>query len=103
MKANGKYEEKFRDVDDFLSGYQEEEVPENLQRQILMQARLSKNVSLVSKIEAKWKRLSLVASVAAFLVGIAMSNPVFADSSSTETASLNFGESSLYSYVMEGN
>ncbi|MCF7911142.1 MAG: hypothetical protein K9M99_01335 [Candidatus Cloacimonetes bacterium] len=87
-------------LSDFLSTYQEEELTAEFQSRVFNNAINSSQSPGILRIAPMWKRLSLAASVAAFALGVIMSNQVF--SSSTESSSWSFGDTGLYSYLVEG-
>ena len=101
MKNNEKESMTDNKIRDFLSAYQDEEVSVELRERVLDAVRNSSLSPIIIKLEPMWKRLSLAASIAAFALGVVMSNQVFA-STSTSSSDLSYGETGLYSYVMEG-
>jgi hypothetical protein len=94
-------EEKLSKVDAFLAGYEEEALPAGFAEKVAQQAIRSAESSKIITIKPAWKRLSLAASVAAFAVGLLMSNPLFSTQKDNEYEEWNFGEQGLYSYLME--
>jgi hypothetical protein len=89
-----------KQLDGFLSAYQDEELSAELQIRVLHNAMNSVPAPEMLKIAPLWKSLSLAASIAVFALGVIMSNQVF--SSSTEYSDWSFGETGLYSYLVEG-
>lgn len=101
MKNNERESMRDNKIRDFLSAYQEEDVPVELKERVLNAVRNPSLSPVIIKLEPMWKRLSLAASIAAFALGVIMSNQVFS-STSTSSTDLSYGETGLYSYVMEG-
>jgi molybdopterin-guanine dinucleotide biosynthesis protein len=89
-------------IEKFLASYQEEVLTKELQVKALKAALNSGKTTLIRTITPAWKRLSLAASIAAFAIGIIMSNQVFTDSQTSDSDYWNFGETGLYSYVIAG-
>ena len=89
-------------IEKFLASYQDETLTKGLQVKALKAALNSGKTTLTRTITPAWKRLSLAASIAAFAIGIIMSNQVFTDSQASDSDYWNFGETGLYSYVIAG-
>lgn len=92
--------EESKIVDAYLSGYKDEVLPESLQDRVIKQAIASSIRPKIINITPAWKRLSLAASVAAFAIGIIMSNQVFANNQNSYE-SYSFENQGLYSYFVE--
>ncbi|MCF7918321.1 MAG: hypothetical protein K9N06_00225 [Candidatus Cloacimonetes bacterium] len=89
-------------INEILSSYQDEELPGYLREHTIRRALNSGHSAIIRTITPAWKRLSLAASIAAFAIGIMMSNQLFASNQSSESNYWTFGETGLYSYVVEG-
>jgi len=100
MKEIKKKNQADKQLNEFLSAYQDEELSAELQIRVLHNAMNSVPAAKILKIAPVWKSLSLAASIAAFAMGMIMSNQVF--SNSTEYSDWSFGETGLYSYLVEG-
>lgn len=92
--------EESKIVDAYLSGYKEEVLPQSFQERVVKQAMASSKEPRIINITPAWKRLSLAASVAAFAIGIIMSNQVFTTNQSSYD-SYSFENQGLYSYFVE--
>lgn len=99
MKEKERNENKI--LETYLAGYEDEKLSQAFQDKIIRNAIASANGPKIVTITPAWKRLSLAASVAAFAIGIIMSNQVFTNSNSTYD-SLSFESQGLYSYLVEG-
>lgn len=97
-----KINNEFEQLDKILAEYQPEELPPQLAAAALERAISSTAATTIVTIKPAWKRLSLAASVAAFALGLVMSNPVFASDKDSDYESWNFGDMGLYSFVLEG-
>ncbi len=102
MKNKGKDLREERLITEFLSEYQDEELPAELRVRVLKNLVQSSDKTVIKIITPMWKRLSLAASIIAFALGIIMSNQVFSSDNTSEYANWNFGEAGLYSYLVEG-
>ncbi len=102
MKKTEKELREEKLITDFLSEYQDEEVPAELRLKTLRNSVKFSDITVVKMITPMWKRLSLAASIIAFALGVIMSNQIFSSENNSEYANWNFGETGLYSYLMEG-
>lgn len=92
---------EFNQIDNFLAGYNEENLDPSLAQKVIAQAVSPKQSTRIITIKPAWKRLSLAASIAAFALGLVMSNLAF-ETQISDNSDWNFGEQGLYSYLLEG-
>ena len=101
MKNNRNQRSKDIRLEAFLAGYKEESISETFKQKIIKEAIRETSSYMILSIKPAWKRLSLVASVAAFALGIVLSNQVFSNEQISNGSDWNFGDQGLYSYLME--